>query len=404
MYTSALAGSHAAHGTAAAFCDTNLTRMRAHNALLREQGAAEVPAYGPDRFAEMLDKEDVHEVIVCSVDRTHAHYIAAALDAGRDVITEKPMTSDLAGCRQVLDAQRRTGGRVRVAFNYRYNPVHAKVRELLAAGAIGEVGSVHFEWLLDLSHGADYFRRWHRDRANSGGLLVHKSSHHFDLVNWWLGAEPESVFGWGRLFFYGDDNGRRRGLARGYDRAHADDRAADDPFALRIADDPVLRSLYLDAEHEDGYHRDQNVFAPGITVEDDMSLLVRYGSGTALSYHLAAYSPWEGYRVAFTGSGGRLELDVLERDHVAWDSNAPGPKDTTSRLTLQRHWEPAEEVPVTIGEGGHGGGDRLLLDALFAGTGVPAPDHTDGARALLCGLAANRSFETGLPVETGGLL
>ena len=51
------------------------------------------------------------------------------------------------------------------------------------SGVIGNVVSVDFHWLLDTRHGADYFRRWHRNKRNSGGLLVHKATHHFDLVN-----------------------------------------------------------------------------------------------------------------------------------------------------------------------------------------------------------------------------
>ena len=69
-------------------------------------------------------------------------------------------------------------------------------------GTIGDVFSVHFEWLLNTKHGADYFRRWHRDKRNSGGLLVHKSTHHFDLVNFWLGTQPKTVFAMGDLRFY----------------------------------------------------------------------------------------------------------------------------------------------------------------------------------------------------------
>lgn len=222
------------------------------------------------------------------------------------------MTTDADRARRILDARRRTGREVRVAFNYRYNPVHSAVREILASGGIGEVGSVHFEWLLDLRHGADYFRRWHREKANSGGLMVHKSTHHFDLVNWWLGTRPETVYAQGGLFFYGDTAGGRRGLARPYTRAHGSPAARDDPFAVHLADSPALRALYLDAEHEDGYHRDQNVFGPGVTIEDDMAVLVRYASGATLTYHLTAYAPREGYRVCFNGSEGRLELLVEE--------------------------------------------------------------------------------------------
>lgn len=84
-----------------------------------------------------------------------------------------------------------------VLFNYRYNPCHWKIEEVISSGKIGNVKSVHFEWLLvsspipsslpetgqradkqDTVHGADYFRRWHRYKNKSGGLMVHKSSHH----------------------------------------------------------------------------------------------------------------------------------------------------------------------------------------------------------------------------------
>ncbi|MFC7330526.1 Gfo/Idh/MocA family protein [Marinactinospora rubrisoli] len=413
MYTRALATTHRDSGRLVAFCDTNQTRMRAHNAILADLDHDPVPAYSPDEFTEMLRREDVHEVVVCSVDHTHAHYISAALEAGCDVVTEKPMTSDIEGCRRILDAQRRTGRRVSVAFNYRFNPVHTALRDLLASGAIGDIGSVHFEWLLDLRHGADYFRRWHRDKRNSGGLLVHKSSHHFDLVNWWLGTGPTSVFAWGDLFFYGEANGRRRKLAADYQRAHGEAGAERDPFALHLADSPDLVALYLDAEHEDGYQRDRNVFGSDITIEDDMSVLVRYESGAKLSYHLVAYSPWEGYRVAFTGSEGRVELDVVENPYTEPGRTdrtpvrgMPAPKEsTTATLTLRRHWEPPREIPVAVGEGSHGGGDVRMLASLFGGADGAAPaDHEDGARALLTGLAANASIASGAPVRIADLL
>lgn len=202
------------------------------------------------------------------------------------------MTVDAARCARILDTVRDTENSLTVAFNYRFNPVHEKVRALLAEGAIGEVLSVHFEWLLDVRHGADYFRRWHRDKDRSGGLMVHKSGHHFDLVNWWLADEPQEVFGYGRLGFYGPEAGRRHGLRRDYDRAHGAAPTADDPFALDLTADDTLRALYLDAEPDDGYVRDRNVFDGPVTIEDDMAVLVRYARGATMTYHLTAYSPW----------------------------------------------------------------------------------------------------------------
>jgi predicted dehydrogenase len=415
LFTEALAGPYADRVDLVGFCDVNPHRMAVHNDWI----GASVPAYAAEDYTEMLRRERVDLVVVCTVDRTHDHYIVEALEAGCDVVTEKPMTTDADRARRILDARRRTGREVRVAFNYRYNPVHCAVREAIAAGEIGEVGSVHFEWLLDLRHGADYFRRWHREKANSGGLMVHKATHHFDLVNWWLGTEPETVYAQGGLFFYGDEAGRRRGLARDYTRAHGAASAQDDPFAVRLADSPLLTALYLEAEAADGYQRDQNVFGPGVTIEDDMAVLVRYTSGATLTYHLTAYAPWEGYRVSFNGSEGRLELLVEEStwtrsevrvqgDTAVLHGEAVGDTAGRTELTLRRFWEPPREIKVRTGEGGHGGGDVRMVADLF---GEPeadplgrAADEIAGARSLVTGLAANRSFQSGSPVRTRDLL
>jgi predicted dehydrogenase len=422
LYVRSLADRFAEHAELVALIDPNTTRLAAHQRLLTSLGAAPAALHEPASFAAALDKHQVDKVIVTSVDRTHDEYIVGALRAGRGVVTEKPMTVDAARCQRILDTVRETSGDLTVTFNYRYNPVHEKVREVIASGEIGEVGSVHFEWLLDLRHGADYFRRWHRDRANSGGLLVHKASHHFDLVNWWIAAVPEAVHAFGRLFFYGDEAGKRHGYARDYARAHGSPAARDDPFAVRLADNPQLRELYLDAEHEDGYFRDQNVFAPGVTIEDDMTAVVRYSTGATMSYHLHAYSPWEGYRLMVNGSRGRLELEVVENDHV-YPAAAHGvkgaslhgeeaPKERGSvRLTVHPFWAPAREVSLEHTRGGHGGADGRMTERLFDPAVAATPDPlgrgataTDGALALLTGLAANHSIRTGEVTRVADLL
>jgi predicted dehydrogenase len=315
----------------------------------------------------------------------------AALRAGVRVICEKPMTTDAVKAQSILDTVRETGGSLSVAYNYRFNPVHRRVRELLASGAIGRVHSVHFEWMLDVSHGADYFRRWHRDKANSGGLMVHKASHHFDLVNWWLGAEPETVYARGQLAFYGP--GHEHGYARDYVRAHGSTDAVDDPFALQLAENATLRDLYLDAEAEDGYHRDQNVFGAGVSIEDDMAVLVSYDTGATMTYHLTAYAPFEGYRVMFNGSGGRLELNVEES--------------TFTSITLRPLWSEPIDHTVPHDHEGHGGADPRVLAALLDNEQTPGAEVADArqaALALVTGLAANRSFETGQPIRTADIL
>ncbi|MBN9332048.1 Gfo/Idh/MocA family oxidoreductase, partial [Devosia sp.] len=213
MFYEAILGPHKENSRVVALCDTNQTRMDYTNRIFSEElGGKPVPTYKAADFEKMIAAEKPDFVIVTSVDRTHHKYIIRAMELGCDVITEKPMTVDKEKCQDILDAVERTGRKIRVTFNYRYAPHNSALRELIAEGAIGTPTSIHFEWLLDTRHGADYFRRWHRDKRNSGGLMVHKSTHHFDLVNFWLGSQPDTVFAMGDLKFYGRANAEERGV------------------------------------------------------------------------------------------------------------------------------------------------------------------------------------------------
>ncbi|WP_435169104.1 Gfo/Idh/MocA family oxidoreductase [Falsirhodobacter sp. 1013] len=409
MFYEAVAGAYRETAELVALCDTNQTRMDYTNRLLQTDfDHPALPTYKATDFGRMLEETGADAVIVTSIDRTHHIYIIAALEAGRDVITEKPMTTDVDKCQQIIDAVKRTGRSVRVTFNYRYAPHNAAVRELIASGGIGEVFSVHFEWLLDTKHGADYFRRWHRDKRNSGGLMVHKSTHHFDLVNFWLGSQPEIVFGMGDLRFYGRANAEERGVFTPYTRTTGVDAARNDPFAIDLTASPTQKSLYWEAEHEDGYQRDQNVFGDGISIEDTMQVMVRYRNRAVMTYSLNAYAPWEGFNVSFNGSGGRIELMVRETSYINGGGAAEqeGAAEGIQLYHFPLHGTP-RVVPVEMGEGGHGGGDNRMLADIFGKSnsgGAYAAGYRDGAMSILTGLAANRSFTTGLPVEVSGMI
>lgn len=393
-----------------AFCDVNQTRMDYANKLLAEKyNHPKVRTYKAEAFDEMIAQEKPDAVIVTTVDRTHDYYIVRAMELGVDVVSEKPMTTDQEKCQSILDAVERTGRELRVTFNYRYAPHNTKIRELIMNDTIGEVHSVHFEWLLNTQHGADYFRRWHRDKRNSGGLLVHKSTHHFDLVNFWLGTKPKTVFAMGDLLFYGKANAEQRGETKFYQRATGNPHAKDDHFALHLDENEHLKAMYLDAEHEDGYQRDQSVFGDGINIEDTMGVMVRYENKAILTYSLNAYLPWEGFNVVFNGSKGRIEMRVVEQAYV----NSGGKKEDEGAvigrtIKVFPMFDAPYEVEVQEGVGGHGGGDPLLLNDLFGKPTVDPFDrkasHEDGAMSILTGIAGNLSIAKGIPVEVDSLV
>jgi predicted dehydrogenase len=410
MFVDAITGTYHDSAELVGLCDQSQTRMNWHNQRIAERGCEPAPTYAAEDFERMIAETKPDTVIVATVDATHHEYIVRAMELGCDVISEKPMTTDAAKIRAIYDAIERTGRSLRVTFNYRYSPAYTTFREIIASGKIGRPLAIDFSWMLDTSHGADYFRRWHREKKNSGGLLVHKSTHHFDLVNWWIGARPQSVLAMGSLNFYGKQNAEARGEHYSYERYTGVPEAADDPFVLDMNTHSQLRGLYLEAEAETGYLRDRNVFGEPIDIEDTMSVSVRYNTGAILSYCLIAYSPWEGLRVAVTGTKGRVELEVVENvlhllgDGQAKDVSASKGSFRESNIRVYPMFGQAYEVDVPSGKGGHGGADPVMLEQIFSPNPPPDPyhraaSHIDGAASVLVGIAANESMRTGCMVE-----
>ena len=140
----------------------------------------------------------------------------------------------------------------------------------------------------------------------------------------------------------------------------------------------------------DGYRRDQDVFGGVVTIEDDMALIVEYASGATVTYHLTCYSPWEGLRVAFNGTRGRLEYEVAENTCVAGaaaDPNLPhrpaAPRAAEAvRIAVHPHFEASTEHAVDGSEAGHGGGDARMLRDLFLPSGDGTTDPLGRAAEL----------------------
>jgi predicted dehydrogenase len=396
MYIQALNTTYADSAELVALCDLSQTRMNWYNQYLQPPR----PTYLAADYDRMIAETRPDTVIVTTIDRTHHQYIIRAMELGCDVITEKPMTTTVESLNAIFDAITHTGKSLRVTFNYRYAPAYTRLRELVMQGAVGRPLAVDFSWLLDTSHGADYFRRWHREKHNSGGLLVHKATHHFDLVNWWIDSYPQSVFALGDLKFYGRENAEARGEKYTYKRYTGVAEAKGDPFALTLDDNPFFKGVYLDAEAETGYLRDMNVFGEPITIEDTLAVTARYRSGVILSYCLIAYSPWEGLRVAITGTKGRVELDVVENvTHLSTTNQASKGAFKSTTLRVFPMFGDPYEVEIPASEGGHGGADPVMLEQIFSPNPPPDPfhraaSHIDGAASILVGLAGNESMKS----------
>lgn len=364
-------------------------------------------------FDQMMAETKPDLLIVTTKDSTHHEFIIKGLDFGCDVLTEKPLTIDEQKCQAIIDAERRSNKNLIVGFNYRWSPYSTKIKELLAANSIGKLTSVDFHWYLNTYHGASYFRRWHGQREYGGTLWVHKATHHFDLLNWWINSDPSEVFAYGDLEKYGS-NGPFRGK-----NCRSCDHKNDCEFYWDITKSESDMRLYVDHEKHDGYIRDNCLYRHEINIHDKMSAQVKYKNNVILNYSLTTYSPYEGWRVAFNGTEGRIEawLDIPYQKEVAMNQaemhaaemnqNTSDPMDSEP-IIVHKLWKDFETVKVPVERGGHGGGDQRLQDKIFVSPEIPDPYQRsaglrDGVMSILVGIAARKSIESGEPVKIAAL-
>ena len=364
-------------------------------------------------FEEMVKMTKPDLIIVTTKDSTHHQFIIKGLEMGCDVLTEKPLTTDETKCQAIIDAEKKSDKKLIVGFNYRWSPYATKIKELLANKTIGDLVSVDFHWYLNTYHGASYFRRWHGEMESSGSLWVHKSTHHFDLLNWWINSEPNQVFAYGDLEYYGKNGTQRGPNCRSCNHKDTCE------FYWDITKDASSKKLYTDHEHEDGYIRDNCLFRENIDIYDKMSAQVKYADSTVLNYSLTTYSPFEGWRVAFNGTKGRIEasqdipyhsitsVDEAEKHVLEMAQNNKEELNHES-IIVHKLWEKHEVINIPMEKSGHGGGDKRLHDKIFVNPETTDPygrtaGVRDGAMSILIGIGARISIESGKAINIGEL-
>lgn len=391
-------------------CDINPGRVET----AKKRIGANCPTFTD--FDKMMRSIKPDFLIVTTVDALHDTFIIRGMELGAHIITEKPMTTDEDKCKLILEAEKKYGKKVIVTFNYRYGTLFTKVKELLASDEIGEVVSVDFNWYLNVYHGADYFRRWHAIKEKSGTLWVHKATHHFDLLNWWLDSDPIEVTAYGALEHYGKNGPFRHTHCRPC--PHKDN--CKFKMDINSKGREELKQLYADNERFDGYLRDGCVFRNEIDIYDKMSAQIKYANGVIVNYSLTTYSPYEGFRLAFNGKKGRLDtwegIPYLETTGEGTDQATLHAREmlqnqidyTTNRVIIWKNFEKPQDIEVKSTKSGHGGGDGRMKDKIFKNTDALDPyKHAagtrDGALSVLIGVAARKSIELGRAVKISEL-
>ena len=289
---------------------------------------------------DMLGSGAVDAVLVASPNHTHRSVLVDVFAADLPVLVEKPMCTTVEDCLAVVDAQSRRRSLTWVGLEYRYMPPVAEMLRRLRSGGVGDLRMFSVR-----EHRFPFLRKvgnWNRFSRNTGGTLVEKCCHFFDLMNLAVGARPVRVMASG-----------------GQDVNHLDE--------------------WYDGERSD--------------ILDNAFVIVDYANGVRAMLDLSMFAEggrWEQHIVA-VGSTAKLEAEVP--GDVLWLGDRAG------RSVTELDVPPVEEVGHV---GFHHGASwvecRRFVDAVLDGA-TPEVGVSDGLWSVVVGAAAHRSIDEGRAVS-----
>ena len=336
-------------------------------------------------------------VLIATPDHLHHDPAVAALEAGYQVLVEKPLATGRADLASVMTTAARTGRLLQVCHVLRYTPFFEALHEVVTSGRLGEIVTVSHRENFVYWHMAHSFVRGNWNRAGeSSPMILAKACHDFDIINWNLRDPVASLHSFGSLLHFRTDQAPPGAPGRCTDGCPA---AENCPFEatrlylnealtgwpVHVITDDLSRAGRLAALHDGPYGRcvyrcdndvvDHQVVAMGLTSGATVSLTVQGHAHE--EYRTMRY---DGTRATLRGRFG-LRSDIEIHDHVRGEM---------------------EHVPIPTARGGHGGGDFGVLAAFVGAVRGDARSVALGGEiyeSYLLALAAEQSRLTGDPVD-----
>ena len=191
-----------AHGHVNAYCN----QMKNRDDVRLVAAWDDHPERGPqtaERFGmeytphveDVLGRSDIDAVMIGTETNKHADYCVAAAEAGKNILLQKPMALSLEDCDRIIEAVDRTGVHFQMAFQMRCDPVNQQMKQLVADGTLGKIGTLRRRHCLSLLFKPEFFQgltRWHIDPVANMGMFMDDAVHAADFIYWLLG-KPVSV-------------------------------------------------------------------------------------------------------------------------------------------------------------------------------------------------------------------
>ncbi|MCX7917885.1 MAG: Gfo/Idh/MocA family oxidoreductase, partial [bacterium] len=224
---------------------------------------------------ELLKTKIVDIVFITTPDWTHADLIIKCLESGYHVFCDKPLAIDEKQIIKILEYSKNSNKMKFMGFNMRYKTLFRKIKEIVDNG---DIGKIFVGWGYSGYEGNGYFRRWHKFREKSGGLIVHKGCHIIDILNWIVNSYPVEVYAIGGLSVFGGN--------KKWEGCHKCEETETCPYVRRLDEknEKLLEDIYIKAAVVDGYTRNYCVFGP-TNVYDHYLVEISYANGVKVSFN-----------------------------------------------------------------------------------------------------------------------
>jgi len=186
----------------AAICETRPERLARGKEMYEGEFGYEIPTY--EDYLAMYEQADLDAVYVASPNDMHRDMTIAAFEKGLHVLCEKPMEVSLAKCDEMINAAARHNRVLVMAMQMHYRVRYHKVRELIESGAIGRVANV---WCTEYRGPFIESKDWVWDQKKSGGAIVEKNCHHYDILDLWVQSDPTTVYASGNILKHTNRSG-----------------------------------------------------------------------------------------------------------------------------------------------------------------------------------------------------
>ncbi len=363
---------------------------------------------------EFFKEKRADLLVIATQDRDHVRQATKALGLGYDILLEKPISGDKKELIDLLELQKKTGRKVMVCHVLRYAPAYAKMAEEIKSGRLGKIISINAVEQVCYWHFSHSFVRgnW-RNSEETSPVILQKCCHDMDILQWFAGSKAKTVYSTGSLAYFNKENKPEESSDRCSECKYINDcvysaenlyvkrwkreNSLEDcwPFNVVCRDIPNTEEKLRKAYTENQYGR--CVFSCDNDVCDNQQVVIDFENGVHATLQMVGFSDRMGRKIQVYGTEGFIDYQgtgfnsTLRIDHYGKD---------------EKVYDEEELVKGLGPDGfGHGGGDIMMINALYevlCGKGDDETSLENSVESHLMSIAAEESRIKGTAMPVHG--